>query len=254
MANVNDIAGTNNNYLQQIKNAKVAIVMNCQIFRFWESMFKSSIMGQKTTIRLLSYLVFFAEIIFEDYKLRINKLAKLMSAGVSTEIGKIWEQHINIFSIPLIKSITKIICINCREYLNEYKLSKPWDNHHHHHYNNIHYNHNRNNRTFYQYFIDMFCSLFKLNNNLGINPIQIHNDILYEIGQIVSNNLIRISIFTRIDLKMKLIESMRQTFIKQDKLQDIYIDCVSYILENIQNGNIPDTIIPQPIYIVHENN
>ncbi len=56
MANVSELSN-NNSYLQQIKLAKVAIVMNCQIFRFWESMFKSSLMGRKSTICLLSYLV-----------------------------------------------------------------------------------------------------------------------------------------------------------------------------------------------------
>ncbi len=117
----------------------------------------------------------------------------------------------------------------------------------------MYHNRHNNNRTFYEYFIDMFCSLFQLNNNLAINPIQIHNDILHENGSIVSNNLIRISIFTRVDLKMKLIESVREIFTKYDKLQDIYIDCVAYILDNIQNGNIPNTLIPQPIYMVHEN-
>ncbi len=38
IANINTIND------KSIKNAKVAIVMNCQIFRFWESMFKSSLM------------------------------------------------------------------------------------------------------------------------------------------------------------------------------------------------------------------
>ena len=100
MANVSSASGAeaehsgHSNYAQQQRMAKVAVVMNCQLFRFWEAMFKSALMGKHPTVRLLSYLVDFGEIIFEDYKLRIQKLARLMADEQPRKVLESWRRHI----------------------------------------------------------------------------------------------------------------------------------------------------------------
>merc|ERR1712228_346423 len=96
-------------------------------------------------------------------------------------------------------------------------------------------------KRFYQIFTEMFATLFSFDTK-SQKSIPIHAKLLYDIGLMVKDNLIKTKTFNQIDLKMKLIESMRHTFSRQTKLENIYVDSMLFILDGIENGSIGDEV------------
>ena len=256
----------NINHIKNMKYCNIAIVMNCQVFRFWEPILKSSIIGKTETKKILTYLTVFIKVIFNDYKLRIQKLADIMSCnlkeGIFFDICKTWQNHIKVFSIPLLKSIAKIICVNCKKYLSECfnvtTITKSQNESQLLFSSNNLYHHGKvNHKTFYEHFIEIFCKLFSMQFKSMNLLIDIHNNLIFDIAQMIKNNLIKSNIcdflpnHKTVHLKLQLIESMRCVFVKYPKLSNIYVDCVSYILHDIQNNKI--NCIPQPFYMINNN-
>lgn len=98
--------------------------------------------------------------------------------------------------------------MHCRDCLSEHKLAKPSDpasnsnrGHHHHHHRG-----NRVAQSFYQHSVELFGSLFRLTYKHKVGPIELHKELLAEIGAVVVDNLVKSDSFDDTDLKMKVVE------------------------------------------------